>query len=139
MLMSIPVLLYVLLFNYYPMWGWRYAFQNLTVNNIKRGADWIGFDNFVWLFNRPDVLMSIRNTLAMSVINLVFGTTASILLAILLNEVRSKMFKRTVQTVTDLPHFLSMVIVVGMAQNMFITDGPVNRLLMSMGIIDSPV
>ena len=139
MLMSIPVLLYVLLFNYYPMWGWRYAFQNLTVNNIKKGADWIGFDNFVWLFNRPDFLMSIRNTLAMSVINLVFGTLSSIVLAILLNEVRSRGFKRTVQTVTYLPHFLSMVIVVGMAQNMFVSDGPVNQILMSLGIVDSPV
>ena len=139
MLMSLPVLLYVLLFNYYPMWGWRYAFQNLTVNNIKKGADFIGLDNFVWLFNRPDFLMSIRNTLAMSVINLVFGTLSSILLAILLNEVRSRAFKRTVQTVTYLPHFLSMVIVVGMAQNMFSSTGVVNNLLVSLGIVDTPV
>ena len=65
---------------------------------------------------------------AMSVINLVFGTAASILLAISLNEVRSKTFKRGVQTVTYLPHFLSMVIVVGMAQNMFVSDGPVNQI-----------
>ena len=50
MLMSVPMLLYVLLFNYYPMWGWRYAFQNLDLNTIKRGADWIGFENFAWLF-----------------------------------------------------------------------------------------
>ena len=64
----------------------------------------------------------------MSVINLVFGTAASILLAISLNEVRSKTFKRGVQTVTYLPHFLSMVIVVGMAQNMFVSDGPVNQI-----------
>ena len=139
MLMSIPVLLYVLLFNYYPMWGWRYAFQNLTVNNIKKGADWIGFDNFVWLFNRPDFLMSIRNTLAMSLINLVFGTLSSILLAILLNEVRSRGFKRTVQTVTYLPHFLSMVIVVGMAQNMFSSTGVINNMLVSLGLVDTPV
>ena len=139
MLMSIPVLLYVLLFNYYPMWGWRYAFQNLTVNNIKKGADWVLFENFQWLFNRPEFLMSIRNTLAMSLINLVVGTTSSIVLAILLNEVRSRGFKRTVQTVTYLPHFLSMVIVVGMAQNMFSSDGVVNHLLMSLGLIDSPL
>ena len=139
MLMSIPVLLYVLLFNYYPMWGWRYAFQNLTTMNIKKGADWIGLGNFEWLFNRHDFLLSIRNTLAMSVINLVVGTTASILLAILLNEVRNRTFKRTVQTVTYLPHFLSMVIVVGMAQNMFSSDGVVNRLLISLGLIEDPL
>jgi putative aldouronate transport system permease protein len=134
LLMSVPVLLYVLLFNYYPMWGWRYAFQNLTVNNIKRGADWVGFENFVWLFNRPDFLMSIRNTLAMSVINLVFGTVSAIILAVLLNEVRQRAFKRTVQTVTYLPHFLSMVIIVAMAQNIFASNGPVNDLLKMLGL-----
>ena len=139
MLMSIPVLLYVLLFNYYPLWGWRYAFQNLDLYTIKKGADWIGLDNFKWLFSEKLFWLGIRNTLAMSVINLVFGTLASILLAISLNEVRSKIFKRGVQTITYLPHFLSMVIVVGMAQNMFVSDGPVNSVLMSLGIIDSPI
>ena len=139
MLMSIPVLLYVMLFNYYPLWGWRYAFQNLDLTTIKKGADWIGLGNFEWLFNEKLFWLGFRNTLAMSIINLVFGTTASILLAILLNEVRSRAFKRTVQTVTYLPHFLSMVIVVGMAQNMFITDGPVNKALMAIGLIEKPV
>lgn len=139
MLMSVPMLLYVLLFNYYPMWGWRYAFQNLDLNNFKRGADWVGLENFAWLFSRNDFLMSIRNTLAMSVINLIFGTLSSILLAILLNEVRTRGFKRTVQTVTYLPHFLSMVIVVGMAQNMFSSNGVVNAMLLALGIVDESV
>ncbi len=139
MLMSIPVLLYVLLFNYYPLWGWRYAFQNLDLSTIKKGAAWVGLDNFKWLFGEELFWMGFRNTLAMSVINLVLGTVTSILLAILLNEVRNRTFKRTVQTVTYLPHFLSMVIVVGMAQNMFITDGPINQLLMSLGLINQPV
>ena len=139
LLMSVPMLLYVLLFNYYPMWGWRYAFQNLDLNTIKKGADWIGFENFAWLFGREDFLLSIRNTLAMSLINLVFGTLSSILLAILLNEVRTRWFKRTVQTVTYLPHFLSMVIVVGMAQNMFISNGIINTTLIKLGFVDEPV
>lgn len=139
MLMSVPVLLYVLLFNYYPLWGWRYAFQNLDLYTIKKGADWVKFENFEWLFNEKLFWLSIRNTLAMSVINLVLGTAASILLAISLNEVRSKAFKRGVQTITYLPHFLSMVIVVGMAQNMFVSDGPVNQILLALGIIDKPV
>ena len=139
MLMSVPMLLYVLLFNYYPMWGWRYAFQNLDLNTMRRGAKWIGFENFAWLFGREDFLMSIRNTLAMSLINLVFGTLSSILLAVLLNEVRTRAFKRTVQTVTYLPHFLSMVIVVGMAQNMFISNGIINTTLVNLGIVDQPV
>ena len=139
MLMSVPVLLYVLFFNYYPLWGWRYAFQNLDLNNFRKGADWIAMGNFEWLFSRKDFLNSIRNTLAMSVINLILGTISSILLAILLNEVRSRMFKRTVQTVTYLPHFLSMVIVVGMAQNMFMSNGPINTLLLTSKLVDKPV
>ena len=141
MLMSVPMLLYVLLFNYAPMWGWANAFKDFTnKKNVARGiTPWSGWANFKWLFSRPDFFLSIRNTLAMSLINLVFGTVSSILLAVLLNEVRQRTFKRTVQTVTYLPHFLSMVIVVSMAQNIFATNGPVNALLTGLGIVREPV
>ena len=140
-LMSVPMLLYVLLFNYAPMWGWANAFKDYTnKKNIAKGiTPYIGWDNFKWLFSRADFFQSIRNTLAMSVINLVFGTVSAILLAVLLNEVRNTKFKRTVQTVTYLPHFLSMVIVVSMAQNIFVSNGPVNQLLLSLGLIKEPV
>ncbi len=140
-LMSVPMFLYVFLFNYVPMWGWRNAFLDYT--NKKQVAKGItpfyGWKNFQWLFSRPDFFQSIRNTLAMSVINLVFGTVSAILLAVLLNEVRQKAFKRTVQTVTYLPHFLSMVIVVAMAQNIFNSNGAVNQLLLSLGIVKESV
>jgi len=139
MLMSVPMLLYVLLFNYGPMWGWITAFQDYKPKLGITGSKWVGLKNFEWLFGRADFLNSIRNTLAMSVINLAFGTISSILLAILLNEVRSRSFKRTVQTVTYLPHFLSMVIVVGMAQNIFASDGAVNGLLKGLHLIKEPV
>ena len=141
MIMSVPMLLYVFLFNYAPMWGWINAFRDFTnKKNVARGiTPFNGLDNFRWLFTRPDFFQAIRNTLAMSLINLVFGTVSAILLAVLLNEVRSRSFKRTVQTVTYLPHFLSMVIVVSMAQNIFASDGPVNGLLQSLGLIKDPV
>lgn len=138
-LMSVPMLLYVLLFNYAPMWGWITAFQDYKPKQGMMGSKWVGLKNFQWLFSRQDFIESIRNTLAMSVINLVFGTVSAILLAVLLNEVRQKMFKRTVQTVTYLPHFLSMVIVVGMAQNIFASNGAINQLLMSLGLVKEPV
>ena len=138
-LMSVPMLLYVLLFNYVPMWGWVTAFQNYIPKKGMWGSPWVGWDNFKWLFSRQDFIESIRNTLAMSVINLVFGTVSAILLAVLLNEVRMKAFKRTVQTVTYLPHFLSMVIVVGMAQNIFASNGTVNQVLMTLGLVKEPV
>ena len=73
------------------------------------------------------------------VINLVFGTVAAVLLAVLLNEVRNRKFKRTVQTVTYLPHFLSMVIVVGMAQNIFASNGTINEALKGIGLVKEPV
>ena len=139
MLMSIPMLLYVFLFNYFPMWGWIAAFEKYNPKLGPFGSKWVGLDNFAWLFGRKDFIESIRNTLAMSVINLFFGTFSAILLAVLLNEVRSKFFKRTVQTVTYLPHFLSMVIVVGMAQNIFASTGTVNNLLLKTGLVREPI
>ena len=139
MVMSVPVFLYVLLFNYVPLWGWVTAFQEYLPKDGLYGSPWTGLNNFEWLFTRPDFIQSIRNTLAMSIINLVFGTVSSILLAVLLNEVRNKSFKRTVQTVTYLPHFLSMVIVVGMAQNIFASNGPVNELFLKLHLVKEPV
>ena len=139
MIMSVPMLLYVLLFNYAPLWGWLTAFQDYQPKKGLMGSKWVGLENFEFLFGREDFLLSIRNTLAMSLINLVFGTISAVLLAVLLNEVRNRSFKRTVQTVTYLPHFLSMVIVVGMAQNIFASNGAVNDLLLSLGLVKEPV
>ena len=135
-LMSVPIFLYVILFNYVPMWGWTNAFKDYGNRKlVARGiTPWNGLENFKWLFSRPDFYQAIRNTLAMSVINLVFGTVSAIILAVLLNEVRQRAFKRTVQTVTYLPHFLSMVIIVAMAQNIFASNGPVNDLLKLLGL-----
>ncbi len=147
-LMSVPMLLYVLLFNYVPLFGWVNAFKDIsnergTLISFLHGnnpADY-GFNNFINLF-KPGAIPftgAIRNTLAMSVINLVMGTVSAVVLAVLLNEVRQKAYKRTVQTVTYLPHFLSMVIVVGMAKIIFDsnerTPGPLNSLLLSSGIL----
>ncbi len=139
MIMSVPMFLYVLFFNYYPMYFWITAFQDYKPKLGVAGSKFVGLKNFEWLFGRADFINSIRNTLAMSVINLVFGTVAAVLLAVLLNEVRNRKFKRTVQTVTYLPHFLSMVIVVGMAQNLFASSGSINELLMGLGLVKEPV
>ena len=139
MVMSVPMLLYVLLVNYGPLWGWLTAFQDYQPKLGLAGSKWVGLDNFKFLFGREDFILSIRNTLAMSLINLVFGTISSILLAVLLNEVRNRSFKRTVQTVTYLPHFLSMVIVVGMAQNIFSSNGIINELLLKLRLVNQPV
>ena len=138
-LMSVPMICYVLLFNYGPMWGWITAFQDYKPKLGISGSTFVGLKNFQWLLHRADFRQRIRNTLRMSVINLVLGTVTSILLAILLNEVRHAGFKRLVQTITYLPHFLSMVIVVGMAQNVFASDGPLNHLLLNLKLIKEPI
>ncbi len=138
-LMSVPMVCYVLLFNYAPMWGWITAFQDFKPKLGISGSKFVGWKNFAWLFSRKDFLESIRNTLGMSVINLVFGTVAAILLAILLNEVRHTGFKRFVQTITYLPHRLRMVIGVGMAQNVFASNGPLNQLLLNLKLIKEPI
>ncbi len=138
-IMSVPMLFYVLLFNYVPIWGWVTAFQDYQPREGLFGSKWVGLGNFKFLFGNENFLLAIRNTLAMSLINLVFGTVSAILLAVLLNEVRNKTFKRTVQTVTYLPHFLSMVIVVGMATNIFAGRGPLNEMLLGLGLVKEPV
>ena len=138
-LMSVPMICYVLLFNYGPLWGWITAFQDYKPKQGITGSKFVGFKNFIWLFGRKDFLESIRNTLGMSVINLTLGTVTAILLAVLLNEVRHTGFKRFVQTITYLPHFLSMGIVVGMAQNVFASNGPLNQLLLNLKLIKQPI
>ena len=139
LLMSVPMVIYVLVFNYSPLWGWITAFQDYKPKLGIAGSKFVGWKNFEWLFGRQDFLQSIRNTLGMSIINLVFGTVSAIVLAILINEVIHTGFKRFVQTVTYLPHFLSMVIVVGMAQNIFASNGPLNQLLLNLHLVKQPV
>ena len=96
-LMSVPMLLYILLFNYFPIWGWITAFMNYNPAKPLFSNEWVGIENFVWLFSKPEFIRAIRNTFAMAAINLVFGFVFPITLALFLNEIRSRRFKRTVQ------------------------------------------
>lgn len=139
MIMSVPMLLYILLFNYAPLWGWVTAFMNFKPAIPLFENPWVGMENFRWLFSRVEFLRSIRNTFAMAAINLVFGFVFPILLALFLNEIRSRRFKRVVQTVTYLPHFLSWVIVVGLAQNIFASNGILNEILIWTRLVKQPV
>ena len=138
-LMSVPMLLYICLFNYFPLWGWLTAFMNYKPAVPLFENEWVGMKNFQWLFSKPEFIGAIRNTFAMAAINLVFGFVFPILLALFLNEIRSLRFKRTVQTVTYLPHFLSWVIVVGIAQTIFSSTGPINQLILALGLSKTPV
>ncbi|CAM3920637.1 ABC transporter permease subunit [Cohnella lubricantis] len=140
MLMSLPILLYVLLFSYYPIWGWTQAFQNYKPALPFSQQEWVGFKQFNFLFRDDSFLKVLRNTVGMSFINLVLGFLTAIALAILLNEIKSRLFKRTIQTISYLPHFLSWIIVTGLVANALSIDGGIiNVLLMKLGFIQEPI
>lgn len=133
-LLFFPVLLYFILFHYWPMYGVQIAFKDYIVTKGIRDSPWVGFRHFQRFFRSHHFWPLIRNTLALSVYQLLASFPAPIILALLLNEVMNSRFKRTVQTVTYAPHFLSTVVVVGMLNTMLSPQhGIINRLLEAMG------
>ncbi|WP_084821935.1 sugar ABC transporter permease [Bacillus sp. SA1-12] len=138
-MMSLPFVAWVFVFNYLPLWGWTMAFQNYRPARSFFEQEWVGSEHFITLFTDERFYLVLRNTLAMSLLSLIVGFTVPILFAILLNEVRHSVFKRSVQTVTYLPHFVSWVVVAGIVTKMLSIDGGiVNDLLLRIGIIDEP-
>jgi len=138
--MSVPLVLYVVLFSYVPLWGWTMAFQNFKPVRTFFKQEWVGIQQFKFLFNDHVFVRTIRNSLAMSLINTTLGFITAIIFALLLNEVRKIFFKRVIQTVSYLPHFLSWIIVTGLVSNMLTTDsGAINEVLMVLGIIKEPI
>jgi putative aldouronate transport system permease protein len=138
--MSLPIILYIILFIYVPLWGWTMAFQRYKPQNSFFKQQWVGLEWFRFLFADKVFLKALRNTIAMSVINTSLGFITAIGFAILLNEVRKIFFKRFIQTISYLPHFLSWVIVTGLVSSMLTTDsGAVNNIFMAMGLIKEPI
>jgi putative aldouronate transport system permease protein len=138
--MSLPIILYIILFTYVPLWGWTMAFQNFRASRRFMAQEWVGLYWFRFLFEDKQFLQTIRNTIAMSVINTSLGFITAIGFALLLNEVRKIFFKRAIQTISYLPHFLSWVIVTGLVSTMLSTDsGAINGLFMFFGFIKEPV
>ena len=113
-LMLAPIVLYYLVFHYGPMYGAVIAFQDFNPVKGVFGSKWVGLQNFQDFFASVYFARLMVNTVAISVLDLVFGFPAPIILALLLNELRWNPFKRLVQTVSYLPHFISVVVVVGM-------------------------
>lgn len=129
----VPVLLFYILFHYKPMYGAIIAFQKYTPMKGIMGSPWVGFDNFTRFFSSIYFERLMVNTVLLSVYNLVFGFPAPIILALLLNEVRNKKFKSIAQTATYLPHFISLVVVVGMISNFSLTTGLFNSIIVFFG------
>lgn len=138
-LLSLPFLIYGVIFYYAPLFGWSMAFQNYKPG-IKTGQVWVAWDKFTTLFSDKDFLLAFRNTVAMSLINLVFSFVFAIGFALLLNEVINAKGKKFVQTISYLPHFLSWIIVAAIVRNVLSGDGGiVNQLLVDLKIIESPI
>ncbi|GAE32667.1 ABC transporter permease [Halalkalibacter hemicellulosilyticus] len=139
-LMSIPVVIWVFIFNYLPVWGWTMAFQNFRPGRAITEQEWVGFEHFIQLFQDDHFYLVLRNTIAMSVMLLIAGFAIPILFAVLLNELKDSLFKRSVQTISYLPHFVSWVVVAGIVTKMLSTDGGiVNDILVGLNLIDRPI
>lgn len=128
-LIFLPVLLYYVLFHYFPMYGSLIAFKDYTPSVGIWESPWVGFKHFQTFFESYYFLTLLKNTLVLSLTNLILGFPAPILLAILLNELRSKRFARIVQTITYMPHFISLVVICGMILQFTRDNGIITHLL----------
>ncbi|MCS7462915.1 sugar ABC transporter permease [Paenibacillus doosanensis] len=133
--MLLPGLIYFLLFKYLPMWGVMIAFQNYSPFEGFWGSEWVGFAHFKAFFADPSFGLIFRNTVILAVYNLLFFFPLPIVIALMLNELRAEMYKRFIQTMIYIPHFISWVVVVGIAYILFTPEGGiVNNILMQTGI-----
>lgn len=132
-LLAIPVIAYFLIFCYLPMFGIVIAFKNYSIAKGVFASEWIGFKNFTDFFHNIYFSRLLRNTLSISIKSIVFGFPAPIILALLLNELRCRRFKSAVQTITYLPHFISMVVICSMIINFFGSSGIMTKLLSLFG------
>ncbi len=133
--LMLPALVYIVLFAYKPMYGILIAFKDFSMKKGILASPWVGFKNFERLFSSYWFPIILKNTLTISLLSLVIGFPIPIILALLLNEVRSNKFRSMVQTFSYAPHFISMVVMCGMVA-MFLspTTGVVNKLLNALGM-----
>ncbi|GIP48802.1 sugar ABC transporter permease [Paenibacillus sp. J53TS2] len=132
-LMMIPVIAYYVIFHYGPMYGAIIAFKDFTPIKGILGSDWVGLKHFEDFFGSYYFLRVLKNTILISLYTLVFEFPAPILLALLINEVRRRYFKRVVQTITYMPYFISLVVICGIITDFTNADGLINRLFMLLG------
>ncbi len=131
--------IYGIMFYYLPLGGWIMAFQNYKPKDGLLHSAFVGLDKFKFLFTDATFLRVIRNTLAMGVLNLVTSFIMAIVFAILLNEITSKIWKKSVQTISYLPHFLSWIIVTGIMHDALSTTGIINEILMKLHLINAEI
>ena len=131
-LMLIPVVAYYILFHYGPLYGVQIAFKDFSPGKGITGSKWVGFKHFISFFQGVYFTRTIRNTLLINIYGLIWGFPAPLILALLLDEVHHLKFKKLVQTVTYLPHFISTVVICGILSNFCQTNGLFNNLATAM-------
>ncbi|WP_246469621.1 ABC transporter permease [Cohnella nanjingensis] len=131
--MVLPGFLTVLIFNYFPMYGITIAFKDFNASKGIIGSPWIGFKYFTTFFHDPMAFRVLKNTLLLGLYSLLWSFPAPLILALLLNELKNKHFKKIVQTVSYFPHFISVVIVAGLLKDFLARDGLVNRIVAYFG------
>ncbi len=134
LVMVAPGMIFLLIFSYAPMFGLVMAFQDFIPARGFLHSEFVYFDNFKYIFNLPDIWQVTYNTVFIAVGKIIWNTIIPIVFAILLNEIRVKWMKRTMQTVVYLPYFLSWVILASVIVNLFSLDGTVNQILQSIGL-----
>ncbi|MBT2291488.1 sugar ABC transporter permease [Paenibacillus albidus] len=132
-LMVLPVVAWYILFHYVPMYGVIIAFKQFSPIKGIWDSNWVGLQHFYDFFNSISAWRVIRNTLLINFYQLIFAFPAPIILALLLNEIKSKYFKKTIQTVTYLPHFVSTVVICGMIIDFFAKSGLINDIIAYFG------
>ena len=132
LIVALPVLYYIV-FHYAPIYGITIAFKDYKIYKGILGSEWIGFKHFIDFFSDPYSWKLIRNTILFNVYSIIFGFPMPIILALMLNELRAKSFKRVVQAISYLPHFISVVVVCGMIVNYLSTDGLINQIIVFLG------
>ena len=133
-IMAIPVFIFVVVFFYFPIYGVYIAFTEFNPRLGILGSPFVGFQNFLTLFESPFFTRIVVNTLALSLLDIAFGFTIPIVLALLINELRNHSYKRIVQTCTYLPFFISLVVVAGMVRDFTTRDGLINSILIIFGM-----
>ncbi len=121
--MILPGLAYFIIFKYIPMWGIVIAFQDYSPFLGVLGSEWVGLEHFKYFFTNPDFLRLLRNTFILALYDLIFFFPAPIILALMLNEIRLSFYKRTLQTLVYVPHFMSWVIIASISYVFLTTSG----------------
>lgn len=138
-LLLFPGMMVLLIYTVVPFLGNVIAFQNFKPIMGIAKSKWVGFENFTYMFKLPDTFKIFRNTLVIAIGKLTFNLVMSVFFAILLNEVSNKLFKKTIQTICFLPHFLSWVVLAMIFRDLLDGSGIINSGLMALGIIKEPI